>query len=73
MRGLSMTSDTDFSGHQLEIFFCFSIFFILAIWVYYDTDKYLTGGWRHFYWIATLLTGPIGLVFYLYKRRDMEF
>ncbi|WP_062352399.1 hypothetical protein [Bacillus kwashiorkori] len=68
--GWGISNRTDFSGYQLEIAFFFSIFCILAIWVFYDSDKYFYySKIRHIFWILTIFTGPIGLIIYLVSRR----
>jgi hypothetical protein len=71
--GWSVASSTDFSGYQIEIAFLFSIFIVMAIWVYYNSERYFDGLTRHVFWLATMLTGPVGLVIYLWFRRRNEY
>lgn len=65
----TIVHSTDFGGYQIEIVFALSIFIIMAIWVFYNSDKYLFGVKRHLSWLLTIATGPIGLLFYLIIRR----
>ncbi len=72
MSGWFAAGNTDFSGYQIEIAFLFSIFFVMAIWVFYDSDKYFMGAKRHIFWFLTIFTGPITLLIYLILRRNQE-
>jgi hypothetical protein len=67
--GWSLARNTDFSGHQIEIAVILSLFIIIGIWVYYDSDKYFVGTKRHIFWVLTIFTGPIGLTLYLIQRK----
>jgi len=64
-----LSRSTDFSGFQIELIFFFAIFCILAIWVFYDSDKYFYSKIRHIFWLLTLFTGLIGLIIYLVSRK----
>lgn len=70
--GWGLARNTDFSGHQIEIAVIFTLFSVVAIWVYYDSDKYFIGFKRHIFWILTVFTGPIGLIIYLMQRKKEE-
>ena len=70
--GWGLARNTDFSGHQIEIAVFFTLFIVIAIWVYYDSDKYFIGIKRHVFWILTIFTGPIGLIIYLMQRKKEE-
>lgn len=70
--GWGLARNTDFSGHQIEIAVIFTLFIVVAIWVYYDSDKYFIGIKRHVFWILTIFTGPIGLIIYLMQRKKEE-
>jgi hypothetical protein len=67
--GWGLARNTDFSGHQIEIAVIFTLFIVIAIWVYYDSDQYFIGIKRHVFWICTIITGPIGLIIYLMRRK----
>jgi len=67
--GWFLSKNTDFSGFELEIAFFLSIFIVLAIWVFYDSDKYFYSKFRHIFWLLTIFTGPIGLIIYLVSRK----
>lgn len=71
--GWSVASNTDFSGHQIEIAFLATIFIVMAIWVFYNSDRYFMGWNRHVFWVLTLFTGPIGLVIYLIFRKRVGY
>ncbi|RSD29092.1 hypothetical protein [Mesobacillus subterraneus] len=71
--GWNMANRTDFSGFQMEKAFLFTIFIVMSIWVYYDSDKYLIGYKKHLFWVATIFTGPIGLGLWLYWRRRLMY
>jgi hypothetical protein len=73
MRGVILANNTDFSGFQIEIAFMFVIFCCMAIWVFYNSDKYFDGFKRHLFWPITIFTGPIGLWIYLYIRRKADY
>lgn len=70
--GWGLARNTDFSGHQIEIAVIFTFFIVIAIWVYYDSDKNFIGFKRHIFWILTIFTGPIGLIIYLMQRKKEE-
>lgn len=70
--GWGLARNTDFSGHQIEIAVIFTFFIVIAIWVYYDSDKYFIGFRRHIFWVSTIFTGPIGLIIYLMQRKKEE-
>lgn len=70
--GWSLARHTDFSGHQIEMAVIFSLFIVIGIWVYYDSDKYFVGIKRHIFWILTIFTGPIGLMIYLRQRKNED-
>lgn len=70
--GWGLARNTDFSGHQIEIAVILTLFIVVAIWVYYDSDKYFIGIKRHVFWILTIFTGPIGLIIYLMQRKKKE-
>ncbi|GAA0337847.1 hypothetical protein GCM10008967_30140 [Bacillus carboniphilus] len=71
--GWSVASHTDFSGHQIEIAFLASIFIVMAIWVFYNSNRYFMGWSRHAFWILTLFTGPLGLLVYLIFRKRVGY
>lgn len=70
--GWGLARNTDFSGHQIEIAVFFTFFIVIAIWVYYDSDKYFIGFKRHIFWVLTIITGPIGLLIYLMQRKKEQ-
>jgi len=72
MRGWSVANQTDYSGFQIEIAFFFTIFCVMAIWVFYDSGLYFVGVKRHVFWVLTIITGPIALITYLIIRRREE-
>ena len=67
--GWGMARFIDFSGHQIEIILLFGIICVMAIWIFYDSDKFFVGAKRHIFWLLTILTGPIGLIIYLIMRK----
>lgn len=67
--GWSMASRTDFSGHQLEIALYITFVFMIALWVFFNSDQHFQGLIRHLFWLVTLVLGPIGLIIYLVARR----
>ncbi|WP_226087734.1 hypothetical protein [Mesobacillus sp. S13] len=67
--GWGLARNTDFSGHQIEIAVIFTFFIVIAIWVYYDSDKYFIRFKRHIFWILTIFMGPIALLIYLMQRK----
>jgi hypothetical protein len=67
--GWGLARNTDFSGHQIEVAVIFTIFIVVAIWVYYDSEKYFIGIKRRVFWLLTIITGPIGLIIYLLQRK----
>lgn len=71
--GWSLANNTDFSGYQIEIAFLLSIFIVMAIWVYYDSDRYFPGPIKHVFWPLTIVSGPIGLIIYLMFRRNRDY
>lgn len=71
--GWSVAGSTDFSGYQIEIAFLFSVFIVMAIWVYYNSERYFDGLTRHVFCLATMLTGPVGLAIYVSFRRRNEY
>lgn len=68
-----MARNIDFSGHQIEIILLLCIFCAMAIWVFYDSDKYLSGVKRHILWLLTIITGPITLIIYLIMRKKLDY
>ena len=60
----------DFSGYQIELVLLLISCIILAIWVFYHSDKYFYHRFRHIFWLLTLFTGPIGLLIYLLFRKS---
>jgi hypothetical protein len=74
MRGTGLMGGTDFSSFQFEIttIFLFILFCTMSFWVLYDSDNYFEGIKRHLLWLLTLITGPIGLGFYLFMQRRVE-
>jgi hypothetical protein len=75
MRGIGLMGGTDFSSFQFEItiIFLFILFCIMSFWVLYDSDNHFEGIKRLLLWLLTLITGPIGLGFYLFMRRRADF
>ena len=73
MGGWSYAGNIDFSGYQLEFAVLFVFFAVLAIWVYYNSERYFSGIPKHLFWMITLFTGPIGLLIYLYARKKAEY
>jgi len=69
--GWSMAGQTDFGGYQIELALLFTIWSMMAIWVFYHSDRYVIGVRRSFYCLLTLLTGPIGLFFYIFYIRTI--
>ncbi|WP_409276109.1 hypothetical protein V1499_10975 [Neobacillus sp. SCS-31] len=67
--GWSMASNTDFSGYQLEIALYLTIVFMFAVWVFFNSDYHFRGLLRHFFWLLTIVLGPVGLFIYLCARR----
>lgn len=67
--GWSLARNTDFSGHQIEIAVILSLFIIIGVWVYYDSDKYFVGIKKHIFLVLTIITGPVGLIIYLIQRK----
>lgn len=67
--GWSMAGQVDFSGYQIEIALFYTVAFVIAVWVFYDSDRHFYSIFRHLFWLFTLITGPIGLILYLLVRK----
>lgn len=65
----SLASQIDLSGYQMEIAFFYTIAFVMAVWVFYNSDRHFYSPFRHLFWLLTLISGPLGLLVYLVSRR----
>ncbi|MFC4408892.1 hypothetical protein ACFOZY_00440 [Chungangia koreensis] len=71
--GWSLASQIDFSGYQMEIALFYTIALVMAVWVFYDSDRHFYSFFRHLFWILTLLSGPLGLlVYHIFRRWDVR-